>query len=195
MKNVIVVILLVFVVASVFYLISKESGKSQAATNSKTPENTSVQDIKPSQSTQVGDTGAPKAVENPEQSAETKLDPVPPAQMPSHRVIAYYFYGTKRCPTCLRIEDYAKQTINGDFKKEVESGLIEFKGVNVETPGNEHFMTDFKLTQKTVVLAEITDGKTGKWVNLSRVWELNNNKDTFVKYVQEETRKFMDSIK
>lgn len=105
-------------------------------------------------------------------------------------VIAYYFYGDKRCVTCRTIEAYAAEAITAGFAGRIDSGDMVWQAVNVDTPGNEHFVEDYMLALKTVVLVEVVDGEETKWEQLNKVWELVDDKEAFVEYVQESTAEF-----
>ncbi len=105
-------------------------------------------------------------------------------------VIAYYFYGDKRCNTCRTIEAYAAEAIATGFAGSIDSGEMVWQAVNVDAPGNEHFVDDYMLASKTVVLVEVVDGEETKWEQLNKVWELVDDKDAFVEYVQESTAEF-----
>jgi hypothetical protein len=108
-----------------------------------------------------------------------------------NHVIAYYFHGHKRCNTCRTIEAYAAEAIETGFPEEVQSGEIVWNVVNVEEPGNEHYLEDYELANKTVVLVEVRDGRETKWQQLNKVWQLTLDKPAFIDYVQESTRDFM----
>ena len=106
-------------------------------------------------------------------------------------VIVYYFYGNKRCNTCRTIEAYAKEAVETGFTDLVGKGDIVWQAVNTEQDGNEHFVDDYELAYKTVVLVEVRDGEETKWEQLNKVWELVDNKQSFVEYVQQSTANFM----
>jgi len=64
--------------------------------------------------------------------------------------------------------------------------------VNVENPDNEHFIFDFRLASRSVVLERIANGKRQEWKNLRRVWELvRSDKRAFLKYIQDETNAYL----
>lgn len=109
----------------------------------------------------------------------------------SGKVVAYYFHGTARCPTCHKLEQYSKETIEKDFKDALSSGQLEFKVVNVEDKGNEHFVNDYQLYTKALVLSFIKDGKEVKSKNLTEIWTLVGNKQKFSEYVHNEVEDFI----
>lgn len=108
------------------------------------------------------------------------------------RVIAYYFLGTVRCPSCRRIEAYSNEAIHQGFAGALNDGRLEWRVVNVEERGNEHFLKDYQLYTKSLVLAKIRGGTQIEWKNLERVWELLGDKDAFIRYVQEEVRGYVE---
>lgn len=63
--------------------------------------------------------------------------------------------------------------------------------VNTDEPENKHFIEDFQLVTKSVVLAEYHDGKIVRSKNLDKVWQLVRNKDDFIEYVQNEAGAFL----
>jgi hypothetical protein len=109
-----------------------------------------------------------------------------------HKVVVFYFYGNYRCFSCTKIESLTAQAIKEGFSKEIEKGLLEFKPVNVEAPGNQHFIKDYKLYSKSVIVSDVVKGNEERWKNLQRIWELVYSEDTFKRYIQEEIREYLN---
>ena len=99
-------------------------------------------------------------------------------------VVAYYFHGTMRCPTCYKLEQYSKEAIDINFKDALASGKLEFKVVNIEDKGNEHYGKDYQLYTKSLILSLVKDGKEIKWKNMDKIWEYVGNKQRFIDYVK-----------
>ncbi len=110
-------------------------------------------------------------------------------------VVAYYFHGTFRCPTCHKLEQYSKEVIETNFKDALTSGKLEFKVVNVEDKGNEHYAKDYQLYTKSLILSLISDGKETKWRNLDKIWEYVGNKQRFIDYVKSGVADFLKEAK
>jgi len=102
-----------------------------------------------------------------------------------------YFHGNARCATCRKIEAYADEAIAQGFVDELESGRLTWRVVNIDESANKHFIKDFQLVTRSVVLVEYRDGKVLRWENLDKVWQLVRSKDRFVSYVDGETREFL----
>lgn len=110
------------------------------------------------------------------------------------QIIAYYFYGNQRCPTCRSIEAYTQESLTSNFKEELDSKLIAWKPVNVETAGNAHYIDDFQLDMKVVVLAKIENGELKTWKKLENVWPLSGDHQAFLDYIKTETEAYLKDI-
>lgn len=105
--------------------------------------------------------------------------------------IVYYFHGNARCATCKTIEAYADEAVHAAFAGELEDGALEWRVVNIDEPENRHFIQDFQLVTRSVVLAEYRDGEVVRYENLNQVWRLVRDKERFLAYVQDATRGFL----
>ena len=112
-------------------------------------------------------------------------------EAPKAKLIAYYFHGSFRCPTCRKLEQYAKEAIEANFKDALACGKLEFKAVNVEDKGNEHFVNDYQLYTKSLVLSFVKDGKEIKSKNLTKIWEYVGDRQRFFEYVRSEVQDFL----
>lgn len=108
-----------------------------------------------------------------------------------HRVIVFYFYGNVRCFTCKRIERLTKEAVKEEFGEEMKNGIVEMKAINVEEPRNNHFIRDYRLYTRSVIVSDLTQGKEERWKNLVRVWELVRNDEAFKRYVQKEVKEYL----
>jgi hypothetical protein len=182
-------LLFIFVALSLGVLIYKEfSPKSESRANNIVEtrgEKTTVS---------VEPMPAPKS--QPLKEAATKQkekapSPLTEVKAQNSKLIAYYFHGTFRCTTCRTIEEYSHDAIQAYFAKELRKGRLEFRPVNVEEPGNKHFIQDYQLVTRSLVLSLLSDGREKKWKNLADVWKLVRDKDKFFQYVKDEVAKLL----
>ncbi len=111
------------------------------------------------------------------------------------KYIVYYFRTTGRCYSCVQMEKMTKQTIEQDFAKEVKSGLVEFRSVDVEMPENKHYIKDYSLYTKSVIISEVKNGKEVRWKNLDQIWRKLGREYEFRLYISQEVRNFMQGGK
>ncbi|NQT33321.1 MAG: hypothetical protein HQ594_06605 [Candidatus Omnitrophica bacterium] len=109
-------------------------------------------------------------------------------------IAVYYFHGNFRCNSCHKIENYTKETVDKYFNKEIRSGDIVYKIVNVEQKENVHFVEEYQLYTKSVVLSLVKDGKEIKYKNLTKVWEYLNSKTKFEDYEKKEIKEFLKEL-
>lgn len=62
----------------------------------------------------------------------------------------------------------------------------------MEKPGNKHFIRDFQLHTKSVIITKQKNGKPVDFTNLEKVWRLYRNKEKYFDYVASRTRQFME---
>lgn len=110
------------------------------------------------------------------------------------KVVVYYFHGTFRCYSCNMIEKNTKEVIEESFKDALASGKLEFKPVNIEVRGNEHFVKEYKLYSKAVVLSLVKEGKEVRSENLAEIWQHSRNKKAFSEYIVKEVNDFLSEI-
>jgi hypothetical protein len=114
---------------------------------------------------------------------------------PNQQIIAYYFHGTIRCETCLKIERQAKEAIARRFQKELDAKQLVFKPLNYEQPENTHFLQDYKLPCPSLVLVRQKDGKDEKCTLLGDTWQLVEDSVKFNKYIETEVNRFLNGQK
>ena len=121
--------------------------------------------------------------------AEQKMN----TQQQNH-VDVYYFYGNFRCPTCFKIEQYSREAVESNFKDELGSGKIIFRAINIEEKGNEHFVNDYQLYTRSLIISLVKDGKETKYSNLTKIWEHIKNKEIFFEYVKKEITNYLKEL-
>lgn len=112
----------------------------------------------------------------------------------AHKVIAYYFHNTQRCPTCLKIERFAADTLKAQFADDLQRGELEWHVLNMEETPNEHFVSDYALVTSSLVIVDVRGGQQRAWTNMERVWELvHDDEAAFADYVAEKIREYLES--
>lgn len=110
------------------------------------------------------------------------------------KIIAYYFHVTVRCTTCRAIESYSKEVIHARFSKELAARHLEWRLVNVQLPENRHFIQDYQLFTKSLVLVRTQNGQQKEYKVLNDTWELVGDKSAMQSYVEKEVRGFLRKL-
>lgn len=143
---------------------------------------------------QKSDVNAPAAQEG---KTEVRVSPSPVKAKTAKTAevktaVVYYFYTNTRCSSCMTIEAYTREAVATKLAAGYKDWKIEFKGVNVEDEPNKHFIQDYWLNSKSVVVQKFSGGKPLKWAKLEKVWQLLGDKFVFMNYVANETQKLLD---
>jgi hypothetical protein len=162
-KKVVTLALLVFVAASVGYMVARESCVCSVAKQDTPPV------VVLPQAGQPADAGQNE---------------------PSETIIVYYFHGDVRCPTCHKLESYAKESLDTYFAKDIADGKIKWMPTNVDMAGNEHFVKDYELVTKSVILSRTVNGQQVAWKNLDQIWQLVMDKDKYIQYISDSIMAF-----
>ncbi len=140
-----------------------------------------------------GESGGTEDASSAAPAAKAETGTVSDVTSPDSNVdIVYYFMTTQRCPSCVKIETFTRETVQAKFAEELKKGSMTWRIVNVDLAGNEHFIKDFGLYTKSVVLVKIRDGKRTEWKNLDRVWELLGDETAFRTYIADEVKQFVE---
>lgn len=98
----------------------------------------------------------------------------------------YYFHGNQRCKTCRKIEALTRKTLEEGFADQLQDGSMELQVVNVDKAENEHFVEDYQLAVRSVVVSGMEGGKETKWRRLDKVWQLVHDEAAFAQYLRDE---------
>lgn len=122
----------------------------------------------------------------PPQSLAAEVTPV---------LIVYYMDMGKDCSTCLNLESYTREALESYFSAELASGRIQWRTADLDAPENAHFIEDYGLYTKSVVLVGMDGDKQTHFDSLSRIWELVYDKEAYLAYIRDEVRAFLDAPK
>lgn len=118
------------------------------------------------------------------------VDPAPAS--PATALIVYYMDMGKDCTTCLNLESYTREVVETRFEAELAGGRLEWRRVDVDLPANAHFVDEFLLYTKAVVLVRFDQGRQVGHDSLSRIWELAYDKEAYMDYVRGEIQAALD---
>lgn len=125
--------------------------------------------------------------------AAAKPNPDQVATLPGNQVVMTYFRGGIRCPSCKKIEALTTETAEKELSKDLASGRLIFRVIDLDEPQNHHFESDYQLTSKSVVLGYYHDGEEKKWANMEKVWDFLDEPETFRAYLAKPIQAYLGS--
>lgn len=131
---------------------------------------------KPAESTDPGDKAAIENKENTNPNSDV--------------ITAYYFHGTQRCATCRKLEAYSREALETGFPEDIADSSIVFTIINYDLDENRHYIDDYGLYTKALILSKVSDGNEVEWKNFDKIWKLVRDKNEYIEYVQKETADF-----
>lgn len=91
----------------------------------------------------------------------------------------------------MKIESFSREAVETGFSEELKNGKVVWHLVNLDEPANKHYIDDYQLYTKSLIVSEVKNGEEVRWKNLAKVWQLTNDKKAFVRYVQDEVRAYL----
>ncbi len=109
----------------------------------------------------------------------------------NEKIYVYYFHGNVRCATCMSIEELTEKAVENTFGEDYKEHNVVYKAINVEKEMNEHFVKDYQLMFKCVVIAKEVNGKETAWQRLDKVWNYHSDQNEFYSYFTENIKKLL----
>lgn len=107
------------------------------------------------------------------------------------QVLVTYFTTDVRCTSCRKLEELSRKAITEGFPEELASGAVAFRVVNTDQPEHAHFVDEYALTNKTVIVSHRGDGAEREYTDLQDVWLLLDEPEPFLAYVREPVRAYL----
>jgi hypothetical protein len=68
------------------------------------------------------------------------------------KTTVYYFHNTRRCPTCLAIENVTIDVLQDEYSEALENGNIVFKTYNAEEDVNKELVKKLNVTGSALIV-------------------------------------------
>ena len=82
-----------------------------------------------------------------------------------------------------------------DFAEEIKNGKLVFKALNTDEKENKHFLKEYNLFTKAVILSKISNGKEVRSKNLQKIWHLVRDEFKYKDYIVNEVTAFLKGKK
>ncbi len=105
-------------------------------------------------------------------------------------LVVYDFRANVRCAACRTLEACSREVVAQQFPAEAADGRIEWHAIDYQTPGNEHWLSDYQLLTGGVVLVQFRDGRPERWTALTETWNMTADRAGLSKYLEDRIRAF-----
>ncbi|MFC2131991.1 nitrophenyl compound nitroreductase subunit ArsF family protein [Bacteroidota bacterium] len=105
-----------------------------------------------------------------------------------------YFHGDFRCATCTKLQSYSEEVLKKYFPEDIKNGKIIWSAINFDKDKNKHYLDDFQLYNKALILIKYKNGKQVEWKNCTKIWEYVSDKSEYYKYVKKEVNEYLKDM-
>ena len=98
----------------------------------------------------------------------------------------YYVHTTYRCANCKKFEKWSKETVDQFFTNRLKDGSLTYDKINIEDKKNKHFVEDYRLVTKSIILSKVVNDEEATWKNLDKIWTLLSDENKFKEYIRDE---------
>ncbi len=112
----------------------------------------------------------------------------PPGEAAPQRpdaLVVYYFRANARCVACRTLEAVSREVVENRFASEAADGRMQWRAIDYQSSGNEHFATDYQLLTGGVVLVRFRDGHPQRWKALTETWNMTADRTALARYLEE----------
>jgi len=126
-------------------------------------------------------------------SEQSTLIPVPEPGTTSgvDRVDVVYFHRTNRCRSCIYAETGILYTLETYFEKEMSSGKLTFKSVDVQDASNAAIIEKYGAYTSQLFINAVT-GDTEHIEHVSEIWQLIGNDEAFCQVIKTKIEKALE---
>lgn len=107
-------------------------------------------------------------------------------------VTVTYFTTDARCVSCRKIEAFTRLAVETNFPDQLVKESLTFETINVDRPENKHFIRDYEIAFKTVVIAYTDSEGNPQFRKMDKVWELLPDQEAFERYIASAVQEAID---
>ena len=99
------------------------------------------------------------------------------------RVEVYHFHRTSQCWSCKTLGEFAENSVNTHFKKELESGRLKFDHINVQLSQNKDLAEKYGARGSSLMIGVYDSNGFSKEED-TKVWYKLNNEQEYITYLK-----------
>lgn len=100
------------------------------------------------------------------------------------KVEVYHFHPTNGCKSCTILGEYAEETVNKYFSRELRSGKLVFDHINFEEQTHADLVERYGVTGSSLMIGVYNKTTFTREMN-HKVWYMTGNKTKYMNYLKE----------
>ncbi len=93
--------------------------------------------------------------------------------------------------SCRKLEAVAHVAVAEGFPDALKRGDLIWQTVNIQEAQNRHFISEYGVFSRSLVLVKVKNGKPSEYKHLSKAWELLRDESALKEFVQSEVRAYL----
>jgi hypothetical protein len=133
-----------------------------------------------------------------EQQPAPAVAPAPAAPAPqpapaatAAEVVVTFFTEAVPCKVTAKVEGLCRQAVEAAFATELKSGALVYRVLSTESPENEHYLDEYDIGSKALVVARQENGKDAEFVPCHDIWIMIEEPKELADYVQKPIRDYL----
>lgn len=112
---------------------------------------------------------------------------------PFEKINVYYFHTSYRCTNCKHFDVWTQDVVENRLKSLADT--LSYQTVNIEETENKHFVDDYNLVTKSVILSAVdANGEELDWKNLDKIWIKVRDENKFKDYIESGIKSMLESV-
>ena len=85
---------------------------------------------------------------------------------------------------CRTLEACSHDVVDHRFSAEAADGRVEWRAIDYQSPGNEHWLADYQLLTGGIVLVQFRDGRPNRWKALTETWNMTGDLRALAQHIE-----------
>lgn len=120
--------------------------------------------------------------------------PTPSPEKAQREVVVTLFRGSAYCSLCDKMSSRTRLLLSTRYAKALGSGQLSWRQIDIEKPGNEHYVTDYGLYTTSIVLSLRQGNREIRWKNLDKAWKWVDFPEKFDRLLSTEIDSFLKEV-
>ncbi|GBE14719.1 hypothetical protein BMS3Abin14_00769 [bacterium BMS3Abin14] len=107
------------------------------------------------------------------------------------QIVVYYFHRKFICRSCEGIDEVVLEGLERYFPSDFSEGRLAMCTVNLDEPGNLHYLDDFDIVFNSIVVVDKRKGKVARFKNIEDLWDIFPDRKATIDLIRDEVSGFL----
>lgn len=107
------------------------------------------------------------------------------------QVVVYYLHRKFACRSCKGIEETVMESLERYFPDDFTKGRLAMCIVNLDEPGNRHYLDDFDIAFNSIIVVDRKKGEIARFKNIDKLWDIYPDQKATIELIRDEVAGFL----